>query len=499
MGLGAVTLTIAVLAVLAWLAYLVNAGRARTRRREEAAHNQSFFMEDAELETGRLNGVLVSALVASAVLAIVIPVYFLDESSRQVEAAERFDEIAVERGHEWYLEFQCGDCHGPDGGGGGAAYVEARSGLSTTWAAPALNDVLYRYSEEEVRYWLVYGRQGSPMPAWGAAGGGPLNSQQIDELIAYLDSIQLPQSEVLAQTDGRVGREVSRLAAADDSLRQAISRQLADISALQAAPDQYEAISGLPARLAALLSQPGTCTRESAALVGLPCDDEGRDADRDGLSDEAESAINDLIAEMLAAAPASDATQVLEGITFDPASRYSTTQGTREIDDFVHAEAVVAEFDAIERDLRLTVGNLDRLVETAEAGRVFLEEALGAERYSIDFDRIAAEAFDGKVADAQRAAALYNAYCARCHTAGYSAGLPYTQEVGSGALGPSLRDGRSVVQFPDDADHLDFIVNGSVNGVGYGVNGIGRGWMPGFGAVLTQEDLMLIVEFERAL
>jgi hypothetical protein len=56
-----------------------------------------------------------------------------------------------------------------------------------------------------------------------------------------------------------------------------------------------------------------------------------------------------------------------------------------------------------------------------------------------------------------------------------------------------------VVQFPSEADHLDFIVNGSQNGVGYGVNGIGRGWMPGFGAVLTQEDLMLIVKFERAL
>ena len=94
---------------------------------------------------------------------------------------------------------------------------------------------------------------------------------------------------------------------------------------------------------------------------------------------------------------------------------------------------------------------------------------------------------------------LYNAYCARCHTAGYSAGVAYTQEAGSGAFGPSLREGRSVVQFPDEADHLDFIINGSENGQGYGINGIGRGWMPGFGATLTQEDLMLIVRLERVL
>jgi mono/diheme cytochrome c family protein len=499
MDLGAVILTIAVLAVLAWLAFLVNSGRVRSRRKERAPLNQSHFMDDAELETSRLNGVLVSALVASAVLAVFIPVYFLNESSRQAAAAEDFEEIAVERGHEWYLEFQCGDCHGPDGGGGGATYVEARSGLSVTWAAPSLNDVLYRYGEEEVRYWLVYGRQGSPMPAWGTAGGGPLNTQQIDELIAYLDSIQLPQSEVLAQADGRVGREVTRLGSGDASLEQAIVAQDEELAALEAAPGQQEAVADLPTRLESVLSSPGTCTRQSAALLGLPCSDQGADTDGDRITDAAELAMNDLIAEMLGAAPASDATLILESIVFDPSTPYSTAQGGTPVHDFDNAEIVVAEFETIERDLRLTVDNLDRLLETAAAGRSFLEDALEQRRYAIDFDRIAAEAFDGNVAQAQRAAALYNAYCARCHTAGYSAGIPFTQEAGSGALGPSLLGGRSIVQFPDSADHLDFIVNGSQNGIGYGVNGIGRGWMPGFGAVLNLEDLMLIVEFERAL
>ena len=33
-----------------------------------------------------------------------------------------FDEIGVERGHEWWVAYQCGNCHGPDGGGGGAAW-----------------------------------------------------------------------------------------------------------------------------------------------------------------------------------------------------------------------------------------------------------------------------------------------------------------------------------------------------------------------------------------
>ena len=57
---------------------------------------------------------------------------------------------------------------------------------AVTWIAPALNTIFYRYSEEEVRYILVYGRPFSPMPPWGVDGGGPMNDQQIDTLLAYL-------------------------------------------------------------------------------------------------------------------------------------------------------------------------------------------------------------------------------------------------------------------------------------------------------------------------
>ena len=57
----------------------------------------------------------------------------------------------------------------------------------------------------------------------------------------------------------------------------------------------------------------------------------------------------------------------------------------------------------------------------------------------------------------------------------------------------------ALVQFPDIEDHYDFILNGSENWIGYGINGIGRGWMPGFGTVLRPPDLALIVDFERSL
>ena len=98
----------------------------------------------------------------------------------------------------------------------------------------------------------------------------------------------------------------------------------------------------------------------------------------------------------------------------------------------------------------------------AGPGAKVFEQFFGKGAFSekLDIEQIANDQFDGNVSEAQRGAALYNAYCARCHTAGYSAGIAFTQETGSGAFGPSLTDGRSVVQFPDIQDHYDFIVNG---------------------------------------
>ncbi len=63
------------------------------------------------------------------------------------------------------------------------------------WYAPALNTVFYRFDEEEVRFIIVYGRAFSPMSPWGLEGGGPLNAQQVDTLLAYIESIQIERED----------------------------------------------------------------------------------------------------------------------------------------------------------------------------------------------------------------------------------------------------------------------------------------------------------------
>jgi mono/diheme cytochrome c family protein len=87
--------------------------------------------------------------------------------------------------------------------------------------------------------------------------------------------------------------------------------------------------------------------------------------------------------------------------------------------------------------------------------------------------------------------------CARCHTRGWSYGDPL--QSGGGAMGPNLTGGSTVRQFPNAADHVEFVATGSEDGQRYGQQGQGSGRMPGFGQLLTEEQIQAIVDYERGL
>jgi mono/diheme cytochrome c family protein len=94
--------------------------------------------------------------------------------------------------------YNCAGCHGGMKATGGVApYAitdpKTNEVKAVSWKAPSLNTVMYRYSAEEVRFILNYGRPFSPMSAWGTIGGGPLTDQAVDTLINYIESIQVPQ------------------------------------------------------------------------------------------------------------------------------------------------------------------------------------------------------------------------------------------------------------------------------------------------------------------
>jgi mono/diheme cytochrome c family protein len=286
----------------------------------ELAPNRRPYLDDDELETSKLETAQKFGFVMMVIIALGLPAYWLNEPSRQAGAVEGFQNRAEHRGFSLFqptnspehgAHFGCANCHGPKGEGGVApATIQDPTNPDATprpvkWQAPALNTALLRFDAAEVRNILVYGRANTPMPAWGVLGGGPMNDQQIDDLVEYLKSIQLSAKEVRAK-------------------------------------------------------------------------------------------------------------------------------------------------------------NLDA--------------------YGLD------------------GAKLFDAFCSRCHTKGWSFGE--SDVVGGGAFGPSLVDGAELRQFPNPADHIDFITNGSEYAKPYGARGVGGnegGGMPGFGQMLTAEQIEAIVKYERSL
>lgn len=219
--IGLVLFAIVLVALVVYV--LVNvlfSGRAELGSEIELAPNRKPYYDDETLEGPKLDRSLTVGLLMLFVLAIGIPLYWVMEPARQENAAAGFNETFVAQGEELFaasgetpVALDCAGCHGGLTGGIVDNYIltstnpefdpdepesaENQENLveAVNWRAPALNTVLLRYSREEVRFVLTYGRPGSPMPAWGVAGGGPLSDQEVQNLIDYLDANQISPEE----------------------------------------------------------------------------------------------------------------------------------------------------------------------------------------------------------------------------------------------------------------------------------------------------------------
>ncbi len=209
------------------------AGRDEVGSEIELAPNRKPYVSDEELETTKLNSTLRWSLVLLVISAVGLPLYWLNEPGRQSGAVDTFDTAFVNRGRTAYEEgSQCANCHGPEGTGGQAPYTvldaEGAFVAQVNWRAPALDTVLLRFSRDEVTFIINFGRPFSPMPGWGAAvNKGPLNDQQISNIIDYLASIQLEPEEAQRQAQIAVAEELGLLeegesddAAIDEALAQ---------------------------------------------------------------------------------------------------------------------------------------------------------------------------------------------------------------------------------------------------------------------------------------
>jgi mono/diheme cytochrome c family protein len=191
----------------------------------ELAPNRKPYYSDEELEGKKLDRTLTFGLIGLFVIAITLPLYWLNEPGRQEGARDNFKETFVNRGAGMFDTtenggFNCAFCHGGMEATGSAVpftITDANGQFvkQVQWKAPALDTVLLRFSRAEVRDILVYGRSWSPMPAWGVKGGGPLNEQQIQNLIDYIESIQVDitdadvRDELRAEVDAAVEAEMT--------------------------------------------------------------------------------------------------------------------------------------------------------------------------------------------------------------------------------------------------------------------------------------------------
>ncbi|MBI4728033.1 MAG: c-type cytochrome [Acidobacteria bacterium] len=147
---------------------------------------------------------------ATIFMALFLPALLIHEPARISLEERRFRESSIARGAALFgpvglTAVNCARCHGPAGEGG---VQPIRIGTATTtMAEPPLAYLVARYkaagrSDEDVRQLvrdaIERGRAGTPMPTWGLPFGGPLNSQQVDDLLSFLLAPAPPEGSGVA-------------------------------------------------------------------------------------------------------------------------------------------------------------------------------------------------------------------------------------------------------------------------------------------------------------
>jgi mono/diheme cytochrome c family protein len=156
---------------------------------------------DEALEGRLLENYQIAGVALTVFLAVLLPFLYLREPARQKSAASKEQTESVRLGKATYEEF-CARCHGPEAEGDVVKrYVTpgVENAKPTDVQAPNLREIHSRHPDEDVATvaWntIQKGRPPTPMPTWGLRYGGPMNDQQITDIVNYLLSIQTDDQE----------------------------------------------------------------------------------------------------------------------------------------------------------------------------------------------------------------------------------------------------------------------------------------------------------------
>lgn len=204
-----------VLAVAFAAAFVVLARRRAPERRPEIPAGMRPGPSDDMLERRFVERFIGWNLLFVLFFAAWIPVVWFREPDINAADALELTERSVARGEDWFAipdehnptGFACAQCHGPEAQGGLVPF------RGEAYPAPSLTDVCGRLTLDEIRTVIEEGREGTPMPSWSIDFAGPMNDQQIDDLINFLLTIQeIPEEENLclsptAETEADGGGE----------------------------------------------------------------------------------------------------------------------------------------------------------------------------------------------------------------------------------------------------------------------------------------------------
>ncbi len=198
--------------------FLIASALSSNRRRNEVPAALRPGPSDEELESKTLPRFLAVGSIFLLATAVFLPAYWLREPTRIRLKEDQFKRESIKRGKIVYepaepgaphFSANCARCHGADGEGAVQPFRE-----KFDYAEPPLKYIVSRYKEagrndEEIRQ-LMYdaierGRPNTLMPTWGLNFGGPLNSQQVDDVVNFLYSIQ---EEAPAAAKGAEGKSL---------------------------------------------------------------------------------------------------------------------------------------------------------------------------------------------------------------------------------------------------------------------------------------------------
>jgi mono/diheme cytochrome c family protein len=161
---------------------------------------------DEVLERRHVERTMAWGFVFMAVIALSVAWVWVREPDQNVADAIELTHRAEERGERWFgiadesnpTGFGCARCHGVEAEGGSIPFLNPDTGdFNPAYPVPPLNNVCGRLtvadpdeSPMNIRDTIMQGRPGTPMPSWSVRFAGPMNDQQVQDLIAYLITIQ---------------------------------------------------------------------------------------------------------------------------------------------------------------------------------------------------------------------------------------------------------------------------------------------------------------------